>query len=74
MDTAPRRSCAGALSGESVAFLRAAGTLTPARLGRMAVSDRALRELEAVHRSLIAIHLEKEIKSARVLRELRGRD
>jgi hypothetical protein len=31
-----------------------------------------LRELEAVHRSLIAAHLEKDLKSARVLRELRG--
>ena len=36
------------------------------------MSARALRELEAVHRSLIAAHLEKELKSARVLRELRG--
>ena len=35
------------------------------------MSERALGELEAVHRSLIAMHLEKDLKSARVLRELR---
>jgi DNA repair protein RecO (recombination protein O) len=62
-----------ALSGESVAFLRASATTPPARIGASSVSVRALRELEAVHRSLIATHLEKEIKSIRVLRELRGR-
>jgi len=61
-----------ALSGEAVSFLRASGSLAPGRLDRLAVSDRALRELEAVHRSLITMHLEKELRSARVLRELRG--
>lgn len=60
------------LSGEAVSFLRAAGTLAPARLDTIPVSPGALRELEAVHRSLIARHLEKELKSVRVLRELRG--
>ncbi len=30
-----------------------------------------LRELEAVHARLIALHLEREIRSARVVRELR---
>jgi hypothetical protein len=60
------------LSGEAVSFLRASGTLAPARLDTIPVSSQALRELEAVHRSLIARHLEKELKSVRVLRELRG--
>jgi hypothetical protein len=60
------------LSGEAVAFLRSSGTLAPARLDTIPVSSRALGELEAVHRSLIATHLEKELKSVRVLRELRG--
>ena len=32
---------------------------------------RALRELETAHRALIALHLEKDLKSARVLREMR---
>jgi len=31
----------------------------------------ALKELEHVHRGLIAMHLEKHVKSDRVLRELR---
>ena len=61
------------LSGEAVAFLRASAAVSPGRLDRLRVSARALGELEAVHRSLIAAHLEKELKSARVLRELRGR-
>jgi DNA repair protein RecO (recombination protein O) len=60
------------LSGEAVAFLRASATLAPARLDTVPVSSRALGELEAVHHSLIARHLEKELKSVRVLRELRG--
>jgi DNA repair protein RecO (recombination protein O) len=60
------------LSGEAVGFLRASATVGPARLDRLAVSARALRELEAVHRSLIAAHLEKDLRSVRVLRELRG--
>jgi len=60
------------LSGEAVGFLRASGTVAPARLGTLPVSARALRELESVHRALIARHLEKELKSVRVLRELGG--
>ena len=72
-------ACAGpaagrgvALSGEAVAFLRASARVGPDRIERLAPSPRALRELEAVHRTLIAAHLEKDLKSARVLRELRG--
>ena len=72
-------ACAGpavgrgvALSGEAVAFLRASARIGPDRIEGLAPSPRALRELEAVHRALIAAHLEKDLKSARVLRELRG--
>ena len=43
----------------------------PVRAGRLAVGREALRELEAAHRALIAMHLEKDLKSARVLREMR---
>jgi len=71
--------CAGAaaaraiaLSPEAVSFLRASARVGPDGIGRLAPSPRALRELETVHRSLIAAHLEKDVKSARVLRELRG--
>ena len=35
------------------------------------VSHRTLLELETAHRELIAMHLEKDLKSARVLREMR---
>ena len=63
---------ASILASFAIAFLRASGTLAPARLETIPVSSGALGELEAVHRSLIARHLEKELKSVRVLRELRG--
>jgi DNA repair protein RecO (recombination protein O) len=62
---------AAALSAEAINFLRAARTATPGAVGDMALPVRAARELELAHRRLIASHLEKELKSARVLRELR---
>jgi len=59
------------LSEEARAFLGAARRLTPMALGHVTVSPRALHELEASHRALIAMHLEKELKSIRVLKEMR---
>jgi DNA repair protein RecO len=59
------------LSGEARAFLAAARTCSPFRLGEVRVSARTLHELETTHRALIAMHLEKDLKSARVLREMR---
>jgi len=59
------------LSEEARAFLAAARTCSPFRLGGVAVSERALRELESAHRALIAMHLEKDLRSVRVLREMR---
>jgi DNA repair protein RecO len=59
------------LSDEARGFLRAARASSPFALGGVAVSPRALRELETAHRGLIAMHLEKDLKSARVLREMR---
>jgi DNA repair protein RecO (recombination protein O) len=59
------------LSEEAQAFLSAARTCSPFRIGDVRVSARALRELESTHRALIAMHLEKDLKSARVLREMR---
>jgi hypothetical protein len=35
------------------------------------VSPRVLQELETAHRELIAMHLEKDLKSVRVLKEMR---
>ena len=59
------------LSEEARTFLAAVRRLTPVAIGHVTVSARALRELEASHRALITMHLEKDLKSARVLREMR---
>jgi hypothetical protein len=55
----------------AIHFLRAAGTATPEKLDSLPLSAAASRELETAHRRLINLHLEKELKSARVLREMR---
>ena len=59
------------LSAEAKAFLAAARTSSPFTLGDLTVSPGALLELETMHRGLITLHLEKDLKSARVLREMR---
>jgi DNA repair protein RecO (recombination protein O) len=53
------------------AFLDAARTRSPLGLADLTVSVAVLHELEAAHRAKIAMHLEKDLKSARVLREMR---
>jgi DNA repair protein RecO (recombination protein O) len=59
------------LSSTATRFLAAAGSASPDRLGSLVLSATASRELETAHRRLINLHLEKELKSARVLREMR---
>lgn len=59
------------LSDEARDFLASARALSPFAIGAFPVSPRALRELEQAHRALIAMHLEKDLKSVRVLREMR---
>jgi len=59
------------LSPEAVGFLAAVRAVPPQEVGGVAVHERVLRELEGIHRALIATHLEKSLKSDRVLRELR---
>jgi DNA repair protein RecO (recombination protein O) len=59
------------LSADAQAFLHAARSSSPFALSRVEVSRGALRELEAAHRALIDLHLEKDLKSVRVLREMR---
>jgi DNA repair protein RecO (recombination protein O) len=59
------------LSDEAQAFLAMARASSPFALARVAVSRQALHELETVHRALIRLHLEKDLKSIRVLREMR---
>jgi DNA repair protein RecO (recombination protein O) len=63
---------ASRVSREALGFLRAASTVGPDRVGELGCSRLGLRELEVAHRALIVVHLEKELKSARVLREVRG--
>jgi DNA repair protein RecO (recombination protein O) len=59
------------VSGPALRFLSAAGTTAPDRLVASELTEHAARELETVHRRLLSLHLEKELKSARVLREMR---
>jgi DNA repair protein RecO (recombination protein O) len=69
------RTCApdggAAVSVEALQFLKAAGATAPDRLQSIPLQARAARELETVHRRLLSLHLEKDLKSARVLREMR---
>lgn len=66
------RSGGGTLLGvEALRFLRAAGSTAPERLHTLPLEAGAARELETVHRRLLNLHLDKELKSTRVLREMR---
>jgi DNA repair protein RecO (recombination protein O) len=59
------------LSEGAQRFLTSARAVGPREAGSLGADDRVLRELESVHRSLITTHLEKTLKSDRVLRDLR---
>jgi DNA repair protein RecO (recombination protein O) len=59
------------LSPEAMAFLNSATTVGPDAVGTLMLGGHAARELEAAHRRLITVHLDKDLKSARVLREMR---
>lgn len=59
------------LSEDAAAFLTKAKRMTPRQAAQRTPGRRALREIEATHHRLISMHLEKELKSARVVRELR---
>jgi DNA repair protein RecO (recombination protein O) len=58
------------LSAEALDFLQKAKTIRPGQLGDIVLSTQGVRQLASVHRLLIKAHLDKELKSARVLREL----
>ena len=62
----------GTLSEPAMAFLSASRSVGPERVGDVPAGRRVLRELEQVHRGLIAMHLEKTLKSDRVLRDVRS--
>jgi DNA repair protein RecO (recombination protein O) len=59
------------LSAEAITFLRSATAIAPEQLETLPLGARAARELETAHRRLLQVHLDKELKSARVLREMR---
>jgi len=59
-------------SVEAQAFLEAARSCSPFAIGEVRVTPKTLRELEQTHREQIAMHLEKDLKSVRVLREIRA--
>ncbi|TAK15334.1 MAG: DNA repair protein RecO [Acidobacteria bacterium] len=59
------------VSAEAQAFLTVARRMTPRQVIKHPVGRRALREVERMHQRMIAMHLEKELKSARIVRELR---
>lgn len=61
----------GSLSDAAKAFLAGSRAVAPQDVARLAIDRKALRELEGVHRALITTHLEKTLKSDRVLRDLR---
>jgi DNA repair protein RecO (recombination protein O) len=61
----------GTLSEEAMAFLAASRAVSPQQVGSVPAARSALKELEQVHRALITMHLEKNLKSDRVLRDLR---
>jgi DNA repair protein RecO (recombination protein O) len=61
----------GSLSDGAMSFLAGSRAVAPRQVGDVPADARVLRELENVHRALIATHLEKTLKSDRVLRDLR---
>jgi DNA repair protein RecO (recombination protein O) len=61
----------GTLSDPALGFLARARGAAPHEVGDLPAGRAVLKELEHVHRGLIALHLEKMVKSDRVLRDLR---
>lgn len=59
------------LSNDAKRFLLLSRGVGPSELRDVSVSTDTLRELEMAHRALITTHLEKDLQSARVLREMR---
>ncbi len=58
-------------SHEAKAFLQAARTCSPFALTALTASANTLRELEASHRVMMSMHLDRELRSTKVLREMR---
>ena len=58
------------LSPEAQSFLTAARKIGPQELTGMTFDRAMLRELESLHRSVIAMHLEREPRSIKVLKDM----
>jgi DNA repair protein RecO (recombination protein O) len=58
------------LSPEAQAFLTTARKIGPQDLGGVTADRAMLRELESLHRSIIATHLEREPRSINVLKDM----
>ncbi|HEX5214395.1 MAG TPA: DNA repair protein RecO [Vicinamibacterales bacterium] len=58
------------LSADAMQFLRAAATRTPGEVGDVSLAAGPRRELAHAHDRLIATHLEKELRSTRIVKEL----
>jgi DNA repair protein RecO (recombination protein O) len=59
------------LSSDAARFLEGARKIGPRDVESLGASNKVLREIELIHRKLIAMHLEREPRSVRVLNELR---
>src|SRR6185295_6643147 len=60
-----------AVSSGAAAFLDGVRRISPREVETLGASRSVLREIELIHRKLIAMHLEREPRSVRVLNELR---
>lgn len=58
------------VSQAALSFLRSLSGRTPTQVAGQGADDGALRELERAHHQLIALHLEKSLRSSRIVREL----
>jgi DNA repair protein RecO (recombination protein O) len=59
------------LSSDAATFLDGVRRVAPRDVESLGASSRVLREIELIHRKLIAMHLEREPRSVRVLNDLR---
>lgn len=60
------------VSSAALAFLRAARHLAPDAVDAGAATAESLGELERIHHMLMTLHLEREVRSARIVRELKS--
>lgn len=71
------RACHGAqgiedrfLSAQALAFVRGARHVKPSQADGLGASEAVLRELEAAHRAILGVHLDRQLKSVRVVQAL----